>query len=184
MQQNIRFKVSFNKAIELIVWLAQKNPNIDIYHIVKILFFADKKHLNKYGRPILGDTYIHMDNGPVPSAVRDIVTQNIFLSPQHLQKVKDSLMIQSKENYYKTIAKREPNIDYFSKSDIECLESSLKKYGKLSFDDLYQLTHQEKCYSQTNNLDNIDYALMIDDDNPNKNRILQDIQETSSYIQV
>ena len=184
MQQIIRFKVSFDKAIELIVWLATKSPNIDIYHIVKVLFFADKEHLNKYGRPILGDTYIHMDNGPVPSAIRDIVTQNVFLSPQHLQKVKQSLTIQSKENYYKTIAIREPNIDYFSKSDIECLESSLKKYGKLSFDDLYQLTHKEKCYSQTNNTDNIDYALMIDDDNPNKDKILENIQETSLYIQV
>lgn len=184
MQQHIRFRVSYDKAIESIIWLSHRKPNIDIYHIVKVLFFADKEHLNKYGRPILGDTYIHMDNGPVPSAIRDIVTKSVFLSPNHLQNIQDSLTVEPKENHYKTCAKRQPNLDYFSQSDIECLESSLEKYGNLSFDALYQLTHKEKCYSQTNDTDNIDYALMIDDDNPNKNSVLKTLQETSSYIQV
>lgn len=184
MQQCHKFKVSYSKTIESIVWLANQHPNIDIYHIVKVLFFADKEHLNKYGRPILGDTYVHMDNGPVPSAVRDIVTQNVFLSPKHLQEIRDSLEIKSRDDYYKTSAKRPPNLDYFSKSDIECLVSSLKEHAHLSFDDLYKLTHSEKCYAQTNNKDEISYCLMIDNDNPNKESILEAIQETSAYVQV
>ena len=184
MQQHPKFKVSYSKAIESIVWLANQNPDIDIYHIIKVIFFADKDHLNKYGRPIHGDTYIHMDNGPVPSAIRDIVTQNVFLSPNHLEEIQDSLEIKSRKEYYKTSAKRPPNLDYFSKSDIECLGSSLKKHGHLSFDDLYKLTHSEKCYSQTSNKDEISYSLMVDDDNPNKESILETIQETSFYVQV
>lgn len=181
---SIRFKISYDKAIETIVWLANKKPQIDIYHIVKILFFADKKHLNEYGRPVLGDTYKHMDNGPVPSAVRDIVTQNLFLSPRHLQNIKESLEIDTKENYYKTAAKRDPNYSYFSKSDLECLEDALAKYGEMTFEELYNLTHQEKCYTKTDDRGTIDYALMIDDDNPNKESLLISLQENSVYIQV
>ena len=184
MQQYPKFKVSYSKAIESIVWLANQSPYIDIYHIVKVLFFADKDHLNKYGRPILGDTYIHMDNGPVPSAVRDIVTQNLFLSPKHLQEIQDSLEIKSRKDYYQISAKRPPNLDYFSKSDLECLVSSLEKHEHLSFDDLYKLTHSEKCYAQTSNKDEISYYLMVDNDNPNKESILETIQETSAYVQV
>jgi hypothetical protein len=178
----IRFKVSYSKAIESIVWLANKQPGIDIYHIVKILFYADKEHLNKYGRPILGDVYIHADNGPMPSAVRDIVTKSDFLSPMHIKKVDDSLKIKGK--YYNTRAKRKPDLDYFSKSDIECLENSFKDNAHLTFDELYRKSHQEKCYLQTGDRDNIDYALMIDEDNPHREELLEDLLEYSMHLQV
>ncbi len=38
----------------------------DKYSLLKILYFAEQKHLVKYGRPITGDNIIAMDFGPVP----------------------------------------------------------------------------------------------------------------------
>ena len=38
-----------------------------------VLLFADKKHLERYGRFITGDTYSAMENGPVPSFAYDVV---------------------------------------------------------------------------------------------------------------
>lgn len=81
------YKISYNKAIEAIVWLSNKQPGIDIYHVVKIIFFADKLHLNKYARPLIGDTYIKMQYGPVPSAIKDLITKNMWLSPQQFKKI-------------------------------------------------------------------------------------------------
>lgn len=183
MDNNIQFKISYDKATEVIIWLAKMKPGIDIYHVSKILFYADKMHINKYGRPITGDTYIKMPYGPVPSGVRDLITENSWLSPKQASRIKNSLII-DKNNNYKLTATREPDMEYFSKSDITCLKDSLSKYGWLSFDGLYNSTHSEKCYYETSPNDKINYALLIDDSNPFKNEILEDMEERSQYTQV
>ncbi|CAN2046042.1 DUF4065 [Candidatus Magnetomoraceae bacterium gMMP-1] len=183
MNNSIMFKISYDKAIEVIVWLAKMKPGIDIYHVAKILFYADKVHINKYARPIVGDVYIKMPYGPVPSAVMDLITENFWLSPKQLERIKNSLII-NKDKSHKLAAMREPDLSYFSKSDIECLTDSLNKYGNLSFEELYNLTHSEKCYYETYHSDKIDYALFVDDDNPSRDEILKNMEEISRYIQV
>jgi len=182
MNHPIQFKMSYDKAIEAIVWLAKNKPGIDIYHISKTLFYADKMHINKYGRPIIGDTYIRMNYGPVPSGVFDLIKGNTWLSPRQLFQIKKPLVI-DKRSSYKTAATREPDMDYFSKSDIQCLEESLSIYGDLSFDELYDLTHSERCYRETNHNEKIDYALLIDNDTPFRDEILKNMEENSQYIQ-
>jgi uncharacterized phage-associated protein len=37
------------------------------------MYFADRKHLEKYGRFICGDSYVAMKHGPVPSEIYDIL---------------------------------------------------------------------------------------------------------------
>ncbi|WP_419868710.1 type II toxin-antitoxin system antitoxin SocA domain-containing protein [Chryseobacterium sp. CT-SW4] len=37
------------------------------------MYFADLKHLSKYGRKITEDCYVKMQNDPVPSKVCDIL---------------------------------------------------------------------------------------------------------------
>jgi len=72
----------------------------------------------------------------------------------------------------------------FSKTDIECLTESLEKYGGLSFGELFNLSHAEKCYYETNLKTPIDFILRVDDDNPNKAEIIAHMEEISQYAQV
>ncbi len=44
MGNRIDYRINYEKAIETIVWLASEKPGIDIYHLGKVLFYADKKH--------------------------------------------------------------------------------------------------------------------------------------------
>jgi hypothetical protein len=181
--QAIHFKTSYDKIIETIIFLASKKPGIDIYHIAKVLFFADKIHINKYFRPVTTDTYIKLPYGLVPSNACDIIKGNSWLSPRHLDKISTSLSIGGKKNHYRTKALREPDLSFFSKSDLECLEDSLSRYGDLSFEELYNLTHTERCYYDTEDKEKIDYALLINDDNPNRDIIIDHLREISHYVQ-
>lgn len=181
--QAIHFKISYDKIIETIILLASKKPGIDIYHVAKIFFFADKLHINKYFRPVTTDTYVKLPYGPVPSNACDIIKGNPWLSPRQLEKISTSLSIGDKKNYYQTKSLREPDLSFFSKSDIECLEESLAKYGDLSFDELYNLTHVECCYYDTEDKDKIDYALLINEDNPHRAAIIDHMREISHYVQ-
>ncbi len=183
MKSSIQFKISYDKATEIIIWLAKMKPGIDIYHVAKVLFYADKTHINRYGRPVTGDTYIRMPYEPVPSGIRDLITENSWLAPKQLNRIKNSLII-DKNNNYKIAATCEPDMNYFSESDIICLKDSLTEYGELSFDELYNLTHSERCYYETEPNEKIDYSLLIDEDNPFRNEILENMEEISQYIQV
>ncbi|WP_409530306.1 Panacea domain-containing protein [Shinella sp.] len=47
------------------------------FHALKTLYYADRAHLQRYGRPITGDRYIAMENGPVPSYAYNAVKQQL-----------------------------------------------------------------------------------------------------------
>ena len=173
---SITFKVNQNKALEAVVYIATQNPGIDIYHTVKTIFYADKKHLNTYGRPILGDLYIKMENGSVPSLIKNIIDQDPFLSVDFLTKIKNSLEI--KGRYKNITAKREPDYNVFSKSDIECIDYSLAFCKDKSFDQLKNMTHKEQAWIKASMNGGMDYQDMIT--NP---EVLEDLSELGNLTE-
>jgi uncharacterized phage-associated protein len=46
---------------------------------LKLIYFADRYHLRKYGRLVTNDIYYAMNYGPVPSSVKDIAEGSEFL---------------------------------------------------------------------------------------------------------
>ncbi len=60
-------------AIEVILYIANRVPHPTFHLIFKIMYFADKAHLERYGRFICGDSYVAMRNGPVPSVTYDML---------------------------------------------------------------------------------------------------------------
>jgi uncharacterized phage-associated protein len=183
MSERISFRINYEKAIEAIIWLANEKPGIDIYHIAKVLFYAEKSHVNKYARPIIGDNYICMDYGPVPSGVRDLINKNSWLSPDHLEEISRSLIVEDRP-YPSIRANRKPMMDHFSRTDIECLRESLNEYGDKTFAELKELTHNEACWIEAGSNQSIDYALMVDENNPMRKEIIEEMLETAAYLHV
>jgi uncharacterized phage-associated protein len=110
--------------------------------------------------------------------------RDTLINEQHIDSINKSLRIASEENW-SIWAIRLPNMDYFSATDIECLAESLRKYGDMSFDELKETSHNEKTFiesMQDNRL--IDYLLFIDDDNPNKEEIMEDMIIGSRHLQL
>jgi uncharacterized phage-associated protein len=70
---NTGFTFAYKKAAQALNFFAiQNNGHIEKLHALKLVFFADRYHLRKYGRPITNDQYWAMRLGPVPSGVKDI----------------------------------------------------------------------------------------------------------------
>lgn len=184
MSNETNFTVNVDKALETIVWLANQRPGLDIYHVAKIIFYADKIHLNRYGRPVVGDRYIKMDNGPVPSIVRDLIHRNSFLSSQVLDQVESALSITGR--YRESIPLRKAVLKCFSKSDLECLGESFKENIDKSFAQLRSESHQEPSWIAAEKDRGMDYNLMIDDIdiNPMSTDLKEHIQQLSRYIHV
>src|ERR1700733_3738119 len=66
------------KALEVILWLTTTRPGLDMYHVVKCAYYADKRHLNLYGRPIAGDWYEADEYGPLGKCVYGLLRGNPF----------------------------------------------------------------------------------------------------------
>ena len=126
------------KAIEVVLYLAKNAPEPDIYHILKIIYFSDRKHLERYGRLLYGDCYVAMRHGPVPSTTYDIIKyvrgDGFFSFSDHARK-------SFEVNGEKVSPLRKPYLDLLSESDIECLNEAIKEYGNLSFPELRRLSH-------------------------------------------
>jgi uncharacterized phage-associated protein len=117
----ITFKFNRTKAIETILYLVSKVSQPDIYTICKLLYIVDKCSLEKYGRLVFGESYVAMKGGATPSKAYDLL-KRIRREPTGDLKVQG----------YRIVALREADLNYLSKSDIECLDYVINKYGKIT----------------------------------------------------
>jgi len=152
-----RQRFDLRKAIESILYVAQRNS--DTYTILKILYFADKKHFARYGRSIYGDIYVAMRHGPVPSGAYDIIKyirgDGGFYRPELGEKpfeVEDNDILPL----------RPANTAFLSESEIECLDDAIEQYGSLSFKELRGLSHSDPAYMESDENDIIPVEKIVE----------------------
>jgi len=139
--REVRFNTA--KALEAIVLIAGKlraaNLESDLHSVSKLMYWADKWHLEKFGTTVCGDHYIAMKNGPVPSNMYDMMKfvrgDGKFLFPKEVAK---SFEV---KNEYEIHALREPNLSKLSESEIAALDHAIQTYGGLSFDERTKASH-------------------------------------------
>lgn len=113
------FKFDEPKAIEAILYLANRISESCKYNICKMLYLADKQCLGKYGRFIFGESYTAMKEGTTPSKAYDLL-KRIAKEPI------DDLRVEGND----VIPLRDANLEYLSESDIECLDQTIATYDK------------------------------------------------------
>ena len=124
------FHLNKVKVTDSLLYICQKTGgSLDMYTLLKILYFAEGKHLVYYGRPITGDAMVAMDYGPVPSSAYDQVKLNGA-----------DLSNFSRQDEIIT-GKTPPNLDNLSESDIECLDESIQENKDLGFSRLKNKSH-------------------------------------------
>ena len=140
----LKFKFDKEKAISAILHITKEllgdvsKIKPDLHKVFKILYFADQEHLVLYGRPIVGDYYVAMEHGPVPSNIYDMVKfvrgDSFFCDIEGLDKY-----FEVKGSYI--YPKQSPDMDAFSESDVECINKSILQNKDLSFDTLKAKSH-------------------------------------------
>ena len=112
----------------------------DFHKIFKILYFADQKHLTRYGSFFTDDQYVAMKNGPVPSMTYDILKalrgQGLHSNDQDKFRKFFNLI-----DTYNVEAKIKPDLDELSESAIQCLNESISENKKYNFDELTERSH-------------------------------------------
>ncbi len=170
-----RYATKTAKALEAILWLANASQGIDIYHVVKAAFYADKYHLNRYGRPISGDEYYADRYGPLAQCVYGLLTDN----PLEMLALELNGPLPFKiQQPWRVIPDREANLRLLSESDIEALAHGLRQVEGRTFDDLVQMTHNEKAYVEANG-GRMKFEDLLDEDDPDRDEKAADLAETA-----
>ena len=128
------------------VYIISKFDGIDILRAFKILYFANKDHLARYGRAIIDDDFCALPNGPVPSNIYDAVKKaqgkTNYFPFEGIDEIVNAINIDSSGEFdYIIYSNEEPDCDELSKSDIECLERSYNENKDLSFKELSSKSH-------------------------------------------
>jgi uncharacterized phage-associated protein len=178
---SLKFAFNESKAVETLAYIAQQHPGLTAFYVSKVLFFSEKWHLNRYGRPIIADTYIAMPKGPVPSMVKNYLDQNWHWTEQP-KDFGSAVKIDTTTNFPKLMpGTRKAKEELLSKSDMSCIVEAIKFCTPKSIDELSKLTHFEKSWKSAEANGAMDYANFIDDDNPHKDEILEMVEENASY---
>lgn len=174
----MKFAVNTEKAVEALAFVAKERPNLSQKYFAKIFFFAEKWHLNEYGRPIVADTYIAMKQGPVPSAVRDIILERWKWTDKP-DNFDDSIEIVDDRGLYKVIAKDTAQFDRLSGTDKAMLMKAMLYCVDMTADELSTISHQDRAWYETERDKPIEATKLIDDENPHREEILHFASESA-----
>jgi uncharacterized phage-associated protein len=147
----VEFQFDFDRTLSAIVYLASKDlPELTKAKICKLLFFADKLHLVKYGRIITGDKYCAIPYGPIPSRTLDLLNAVIGQNPREEQAAKMSAALELDRRYEHPRFKAIQSFDAtkLSQSDLMALDQVIATYGNMGFGELKAITHSTFPYKK------------------------------------
>ena len=146
----IKYQFSSEKFIQALAYLAAAGlPQLSKLKVAKLLYFCDKYHLLKYGRPVMGDVYFCLENGPVPSSSLDCMSNAIAAicikghTDSFLDTFAQYIEVNQKPKYPEFVSKAVPEMDLFSGSEIEALDRTIEEFGMLSPWMLRRLSHDD-----------------------------------------
>jgi uncharacterized phage-associated protein len=134
--------------------------------LMKLFYFADFGHTKVFGSPITFDNYVHLEHGPIPSTIMNLVsavendTDNAILA--------DALRVDWKpeQNQKRIIPAREfaeRDEQYFSPSEMKVLKEVCERFGDKNGKFIENRSHEEAAWRMTRELESIPYTLATED---------------------
>lgn len=131
------------KLTELVLYILDKTGGVDFYHAFKILYFAEMKHLAKWGSGIVPDEFCALKYGPVPTRLYDAVKELNRPRMGLSEELAEVVQFAGEDAPNVLLPKRKVNIKFLSKSEIEVLDHAIEENESLTFGQLVKKSHDE-----------------------------------------
>ena len=159
--------------------------------LMKLLFFADKEHLSRYGVPIFYDKYFKLPHGPVPSLTLNIIDSLNEVENYDLMEYTSLLKehIEVKKNNYNGFIfnsfeiKKPFDNEVFSKSELEVLELIANRYKDITASKISELSHLLPEYKNTPLSEIIDYSKMANNQSDYIEFLEKETKELESILE-
>ena len=187
----IRFKFEPEKFVASLAFFSSNIRGLDKLKAAKLLYYADKYHLVRYGKPILGDVYYHWDYGPVPFQSLAMMNEAIdsyrlpHITQENLELFQKHLRVNVEKTHPTFEPKTSPDLEVLSESEQEALRETIKNFGRYTGPQLIEMTHREAPWRKTQRNDEIDYRLFFEgakDVSPEALEYLESLRENSELM--
>ncbi len=131
------------KLTELVLYVLDRTGGVDFYHAFKILYFAEMKHLAKWGSGIVPDEFCALKYGPVPTRLYDAVKELNNPRMELSEELSEVVQFAGEDAQNVLLPKRLANMKFLSKSEIEALDQSIEENKSLTFGQLMRKSHDE-----------------------------------------
>ncbi len=134
----IRFRFNLIKTTQATAEFLKRNDNqMNYMKLIKLLYLADRACLSLWERPITGDSYYSMTNGPILSEVLDLISAGDDPNnPSYWYKI-----ISEQEHYEVKLICDPPN-DELSKREIDIININDTKFKKYDQWDMVDYCHE------------------------------------------
>lgn len=134
--------------------------------LMKLFYFLDFLHLKQYGAPITYDTYVNLEHGPIPSAIKNLV--DTASDDTDSSVLADTITIERPEGteMCRIVGTRkfaENDAKLFSKSELDILRKVCLRFGDKNTKYVEDTSHKESPWLKTNFLEVIPYELAAED---------------------
>lgn len=177
----VKFNFSQEKALAALAFIASTEEGLSPLFVAKVLFFAEKSHINAYGRPILGDTFIAMPRGPVPSTIKNYIDErwDWVERPDGFDAV---VKIVNRAGLRRLERGTDVgDMTLLSETDKQALRDAIAFCNGKSANHLSDLTHFERAWMNAPANRPMDYEDFVDDDNPHRGEIIESLREYAAY---
>ena len=137
-----QFPFDSDKGLEVLLYIFDQCNSF--YRAPRVLYYADKQHLSKYGRSICGGSYHAILAGPVHNELHDWILD---------MPLDDEVRL----------PKRSANPSYLSETDREVLDKAIAKYGHMSYFEALRHAYKDGAYNAVNRHGEISLELIIKD---------------------
>jgi uncharacterized phage-associated protein len=123
------YPFAYKKATQALNFFARKaGGRLSKLKALKLVFFADRYHLRKYGRLITNDEYWAMDYGPVASNTKDLAEMSSFLGDREKDYAVKFLVAEDANHQFASKAPVDEEV--LTLSDLEALHFAWDTFGR------------------------------------------------------
>lgn len=154
--KNYNFVASFMKTIDeiekikaVVLYILNRcGGTQDFVSLVKKMYFAQRKYLALYGRPIFNDMFYARDRGPVPAFTYKALYVEALKETAfpEIAEFNESFSVSTKENTRSISSFCLPDMDELAVAEVEVLDMILKETEGMSAEQLTELSHKDDAW--------------------------------------
>lgn len=143
-------KLDIEKVCNMMLFFASKCKNLFKVKLMKLLWYSDALHFQKYNISMSGLVYQHMPMGALPIANYDLM---------NLVEVETIEYEYGEKVSYKIIPSKHFSEDFFTEEELKTLYAVVKRFKNYNGNEIAEYMHQEVAYTKTQERDLIPFSL-------------------------
>lgn len=154
------------KAILLYFGNYTNNKYLGKTKLMKLFYFLDFIHIKRYGSPVTYDRYVHLEHGPIPQSIKNLI--DTASEDVDISMLSDVVSFERPESIdmVRMIPLRkftDTDKKLFSETELEILNEVCLKYGEKNTKYIEDESHNESPWKCTYLLQDIPYSLATED---------------------